>query len=717
MGAAGQGVDGGDLDEREERFRGLFERSPDGIVLLDPHDPDVPGRIVECNAAFARMNGYSVAELVGRPIGLLMEDPPEPGGALRHLEYLRRVGEVVLEGAHRRRDGTVFPIESSTSVVTVGGRELILGVDRDVTERRRAERALARSEARFRSLVLNGSDVITVLDARGNKTYQSPSAARVLGTPDVGAGGFALDRVHPEDRPGLEEALGALLRRERGSVTVTCRAASAGGWIWVESVATNLLDDPDVGGIVVNSRDVSERVRAEAALRELAAQLRHQASHDALTGLPNRLLFEDRLERAIEAARRDGSEVAVLFLDLDRFKHVNDTLGHDAGDELLREVARRFELAVRTTDTLSRRGGDEFLIVAPGVAGSMDAVRVGRRLLDALAEPVLVAGRPVFVSASVGASVFPRDGADARALQSRADAAMYRAKAAGRGRLECFAPEMTEAAFERLTLENDLRRAVERGEFRLHYQPVVDAGTGAVASAEALLRWEHPALGLVPPARFIPVAEEAGLMVPIGAWVLRGACRQAAEWARSPAGPLRVAVNVSAAQFGREDLVATVTAALEESGVDARWLELELTETLVMRDVAGTARQLRALRALGVSVAVDDFGTGFSSLAKLQSLPLDALKVDRSFVERLAAIPSSLPLVRAVVTLARELGMRVVAEGVETAEQLTALRALGCDLVQGYLFARPAPPEALVRAGERVVPLAAGLASNSVTVQ
>ncbi|THF68857.1 EAL domain-containing protein [Deinococcus sp. Arct2-2] len=447
---------------------------------------------------------------------------------------------------------------------------------------------------------------------------------------------------------------------------------------------------PSAVGLSVYLHDITEK-------RALLEELRYQAHHDSLTALPNRTLFEDRLELAITRARRSGRRVAVGFLDLDDFKTVNDSLGHHTGDLLLREAAGRLQALMRKGDTLSRRGGDEFLFIADDLLTPEDGVRVGQRLLQALADPFEIAGHSLHVTACIGLSVFPEDGEDTETLKSNADAAMYRAKAKGRGLIACFEPVMGEAAAERLRLESDLRRALERGELHLVYQPLFDAVTRELVSAEALLRWRHPVLGPVPPGRFIPVAEASGMMVGIGAWVLREACRQAGEWARSPAGPLRVAVNVSAMQFSRADFLDEVVRALEDSGLEPHLLELELTESLVMADVVETRRQLVLLRSLGVGVAVDDFGTGYSSLAHLQNLPLDTLKIDKSFVNRLEATPSSLALVRAVVNLGRDLEMRVVAEGVESEAQLETLRGLGCHHIQGYLLAKPLPPEDLVR--------------------
>ncbi|UQN10098.1 EAL domain-containing protein [Deinococcus sp. QL22] len=423
--------------------------------------------------------------------------------------------------------------------------------------------------------------------------------------------------------------------------------------------------------------------------RELTDQLAHQATHDSLTGLPNRALFEDRLEQAIHGAGRHGGSVVLLVIDLDGFKRVNDSLGHHAGDELLRQVARRILGRLQAGDTLSRMGGDEFTVVMPAFRDPSDAVRIGTELLKTLEGAFWVDERELFVTCSAGLAVYPEDGHDAATLQRHADVAMYRAKTAGKDTLRCFAPEMNETAQERLELEGGLRRALALGELELHYQPQVTL-SGRPVAVEALVRWRHPILGLVLPEKFIPTAEESGLIVAIGGWVLTEACRQAAVW-RDAGWPIRVAVNVSALQFARPDFFDTVEQAIKDAGLDPSLLEVELTESLVMRDPKDSARQMERLRALGVRVAVDDFGTGYSSLSYLHWLPIDVLKIDRSFVAGLGAPRNTQALVQAIVALARALGLTVVAEGVETTAQLAFLSELGCDLAQGYLFTKPMP--------------------------
>jgi diguanylate cyclase (GGDEF)-like protein len=440
--------------------------------------------------------------------------------------------------------------------------------------------------------------------------------------------------------------------------------------------------------------------------RSFTEKLTHQAHHDALTGLPNRLLFEDRLQQALAQAKRNGNVVGLLFADLNNFKRINDTLGHRIGDVLLQYVAQRLGSRIRQSDTLARMGGDEFAVVLTGLKDPREAATIAQKLLDALHSAFDVEGYQLFLGGAIGISLYPQDGQDAAVLQRNADTAMYRAKVQGEDSFRFFAPEMHAEALERLELDSSLRRALDNQEFRLHYQPQFDMQTGKLVGAEALLRWYHPTAGPIPPARFIPLAEENGLIVPIGTWVLREACQQNAAWQRMGYQRIRVSVNVSALQFARPDFVQTVSQALDECGLEPHWLDLELTESLLMRDIDSVRLRLAELRALGVGISIDDFGTGYSSLAYLQQLPIESLKIDQSFVRDIGTGPgASAPaptLVKTILSLAHNLGMKVVAEGVETPEQLEFLRAAACDRGQGYLLARPMPAEQMLSVLERM---------------
>ena len=457
------------------------------------------------------------------------------------------------------------------------------------------------------------------------------------------------------------------------------------------------LEGRDV--LVVSLHDLTERKRYES-------RIEHLASHDALTGLPNRALLRDRVEQAIVHARRTGSRVAVMYVDLDQFKLVNDSWGHPAGDALLVEVGTRLRSAMREGDTVARLGGDEFVVLLADVARPGDSAVVARKIAGALAPPIVLDGRETQVTASIGIAIWPEDGEGLEALLQCADVAMYRAKDEGRNGYQYYSGEMGAQARARVELETGLRQALERAELRLHWQPQVDLATGEVRGCEALMRWERPGRGLVSPAQFIPLAEESGLIVPIGEWALRSACREAAGWAAAGLGRIQVAVNLSARQFRQGAVVETVRAALAESGLPAGCLELEITESVLARDLDQVVKALEQVRRMGVSVAIDDFGTGYSSLSYLRTLPIQKLKIDRSFIKGIPEDREAAALVGEIIRLAHVLSLEVVAEGVETAPQAAFLRDAGCEKMQGFLFSRPVPSAefaALVRSGSRLV--------------
>lgn len=553
--------------------------------------------------------------------------------------------------------------------------------------RRHADRSTARaaSHERFRSLVQHSSDVITITDAVGKIVYQSPSVTPVFGYQPRDLVGTELQRlVHPDDVRAVVKTL-IETAKASSSERIECRVRSASGaWVHVESAVTARLDDPAIKGMVLNTRDITER-------KELEDQLAHQAFHDSLTGLANRALFRDRVEHALSRMRRRPHPVSVLLLDLDGFKTLNDSLGHGFGDAFLIAVADRIRTLLRPSDTASRLGGDEFAVLLEDLSEPVDATVVAERILEALRLPFVIEGKEIFIAASIGVTIAKDAREDADDLLRNADVAMYTAKDHGRNRVELFQPSMHKAMLDRLDLEADLRRAVERGEFFLNYQPTVALATGRISGMEALVRWQSPTRGTVPPGLFISVAEHTGLIVPLGRWVLEEACRQAVSWNHQfgQDAPATMSVNLSARQLHDETLVSQVSDIIERTGIDPRQLVLEITESAVMADADTMTLRLHQLKSLGVRLAIDDFGTGYSSMSYLCSFPIDILKIDRSFVSGVGDEPQKMGIVRTILELGRILDLQTVAEGIEFSAEMEELRALECDLGQGYWFARP----------------------------
>jgi diguanylate cyclase (GGDEF)-like protein len=460
-------------------------------------------------------------------------------------------------------------------------------------------------------------------------------------------------------------------------------------------------------GLLRALRYAIERKAMEHAAHAMGLEIAHAAEHDFLTGLPNRMLLHDRVGQAIAIATRHSKKVAILFLDLDGFKHINDSLGHATGDKLLQSISKRLIDCVRGSDTVSRQGGDEFIVLLSELEQAEDAAITARRMLEAVARAHSIDQHELYLTTSIGVSVYPEDGPDAETLIKNADTAMYQAKENGRQSYQFFKPAMNVRAVERQFIEESLRRALERQEFTLHYQPKINLATGAITGAEALLRWTHSTRGAIPPAQFIPVAEDCGLILPIGAWVLRQACKQARAWVDAGLPPTSIAVNVSAMEFRDEHFLDGLFAILSETGLDPKRLELELTESVLMKRAGYAASVLQALHERGVQVAVDDFGTGYSSLSYLRRFPVDALKIDQSFVRQISVAGDDTAIVTAVIGMARSLKLRVIAEGVENPEELEFLRTQHCDEAQGYYFSRPVLPEQFAKLLKAGVPKAA----------
>jgi diguanylate cyclase (GGDEF)-like protein/PAS domain S-box-containing protein len=551
---------------------------------------------------------------------------------------------------------------------------------------RRSRAQLEASERRFRALIEHSSDVVTVVNRAGFITYDSPSSETVLGYTDrerIGLDGFSF--LHEDDRVRAAEAL-EHIGANRGAIAhLELRIRHGdGSYRWVEASITNLLDEPAVAGFVANFRDSTDR-------KVLEDQLAHQAFHDPLTGLANRALLLDRIEHALENAyRKPNEELALVYIDLDDFKTVNDAFGHQAGDDLLREAADRISAGLRAGDTAARLGGDEFAIVLEGLPSREAAYEIGARVLESLQAPFETRGG-ICIDASVGIALRVGD-EDAETLVRNADMAMYRAKGEGKGRFEIYQAGMHALVVDRMALRADLRRAVEANEFEPHYQPIVDLESERIIGVEALVRWNHPDRGVLPPNEFIPMAEETGLIMQIGSAVLHRACTDAAQWLTElgDAAPKSVSVNLSPRQIQDPGIVADVEIALSRSGLPPSALILEITESFLLDDTESAAATLGSLKDLGVRIALDDFGTGYSSLTHLDRFPVDVLKIDKTFVDALASSDSErASLVGAVVNLGMMLGLHVTAEGIEGSEQLGRLRRMGCELGQGYYFAKP----------------------------
>lgn len=678
--------------DAEERFALGFEAAPLGMALIGPD-----GQHVQVNRAYCELVRQSDGELIGRGmLDLVHEDDRDrlieqysalTDGLTDHATLELRSGEHV---------GTVRWYRVHLAAVRRPGgaiRYLVSHLE-DITERHQQESELRVSEERYRTLVENSPAVVTRFDRDGRMVYMSPSFEEI-GPFKVGEiVGQTSDVISKGDEYyKWQSALQRVFDTGQRHDTEWEIEIAEGETMWFQSRAVPEFDEHgDVEYVLVMNTDIT-------ALKKSEAELAHQAMHDPLTGLANRALFLDHLRSELARGERRSEALAVLFLDLDRFKVVNDSLGHSIGDVLLVEVARRLADLLRGGDTVARLGGDEFVMLLPDVSGPDEAVIIAKRVLAAIRRPIEVDADELFTTASMGIAVWeasrPADGAaTAEALVRDADTAMYRAKARGRDRYEIFDEDLRTQATARFHLETFLRRAVELGELEVHYQPEIDLHTGLLAGAEALVRWRHPVEGLLEAKTFIDLAEESGLILDLGSWVLKEACRQVGEWKRMDdreLGTLRV--NLSPRQIAHPDLLDTVVQALEIGGLEPSSLCLEITETALMSDAAASLSVLSALRSLGVELAIDDFGTGYSSLSYLKRFPVTVLKIDRSFVDGLGHDPDDQAIAGAIVSLGRSLGLSLVAEGVETPRHLHELRLLGCDRAQGYLFSPALAPD------------------------
>jgi diguanylate cyclase (GGDEF)-like protein/PAS domain S-box-containing protein len=670
---------------RLERFRTLLDHTSDFVILVALPE----GVVVDANIPLARLLGEPVEALIGRSFASLgLAD------ASTVLDVLRQEMVERIDGGETPAHALVTEFGSSgnsiwlelsfrIAIVDEGCYGVLVG--RDITERKRKDQMVAALLAEKEALLENALVGIVMLRDRRivtcNRRFEE-----IFGYPAGAMIGQSTRILYP-----TEEVFGTLGDAGYGtlndglSFSATTMLKHADGSTFWGEVTGHALDPahPQEGSIWIYA-DITERKRAE----ELATFLSY---HDALTGLPNRLLVEDRLQQAIGFAERSAAKIALIVVDLDQFKAVNDSMGYSVGDHLLVEVAKRLGECIPDAGTVCRQGGDEFLILLPELADADAIVIFIARLMVGMLVPFRIEGKVLTTTVSVGVAIYPDDGVDFETLRKKADMAMYRAKDAGRNTYRFFNEEMNDEAAEQLSLHFGLRQALDAGQFVLHYQPQIEIASGALLGAEALIRWNHPELGLVPPGRFIPVAEESGLIVPIGEWVLREACREAARWQQAGMHGLVVAVNLSAVQFKRGDIEQSVTRALEESGIDPGQLELELTESILIRDTENVLATVKRLKHMGVKLSIDDFGTGYSSLSYLKRFKVDKLKIDQSFIRELATDSDDAAIVRAIIQMARSLGLRTIAEGVESKAILDHLRIYHCEEAQGYFFSRPIP--------------------------
>lgn len=678
------------LRESESRYRRLFELESDALFLIDNES----GQILEANPAAEALYGYSRAELLQRKNTDLSAEPDQTrkltdeGQALQEERGGKPV--LVLVRWHRNREGVVFPVEITAQHFVWGGRPAHIAAIRDITERLRMVADLHASEARFRSIFELSPLGIALVSKRDHRFVQANRRyCELLGYSLEELQQMTVaDVTHPDDWPQSQHLCQTSATGAQAVFTLQKRYLRKDGAVrWVnltaDVVANGNDGEPLAIGIV---EDITER-------REVEERIRHMALHDPLTDLPNRALLHDRLQQAMNEAQREKTLLALLFLDLDRFKIVNDSLGHTVGDQLLRAVAERLGHHVRGSDTVCRLGGDEFVVLLTAVHDASDAARVASKLLHGLAEPLKVGDHTLSTSTSIGISLYPMDGSDPDILLQHADTALYQAKAGGRNNYQFFTVEMNVRAHERLQLEQSLRQALQQDEFTLHYQPQMDCITGRVVAIEALLRWRHPELGWVTPDRFIPIAEDSGLMIPIGEWALAKACRDSQTWRHAGFEHGTISLNLSASQLQRTGFSARVAEILREAGLQPGDLELELTEKLLTHEANAAA--LQQLKDMGVVLSVDDFGVGYSNLSYLRRFAIDKLKLDRCFLCDVGNDADAAAIVTAIITTAHCLRLAVVAEGVETRQQVEFLLERNCRLMQGYYFSRPQAAEEL----------------------
>jgi PAS domain S-box/diguanylate cyclase (GGDEF) domain len=678
------------LFEKDEQLKKVLKELADIRYALDQSSivaiTDPRGIIHYVNEQFCRISQYNREELLGQDHRIL-------NSGYHSRDFFKDMWATIGAGEiwrgeirNKAKDGSFYWVD--TTIVPFlneqGKPYQYVSIRNDISLRKQMEEEIRKSEERYRLITENSSDLISVIDAEGHFLYVSPSHTSLLGH-DLSEfeSGPMLQWVHEEDRETVSNAIRNQLVTKKESSTLEFRVRTrSGSYCYMETKINPIVGQSgEVNSLALIMRDITERKKSEQTIY-------HLAYHDTLTDLPNRRLFMDRLRKEVRQAQRCHSQLAIIFLDLDRFKYINDSLGHEAGDLFLIKAAQRISHCIRSSDMVARLGGDEFIVLLTNISSSAEVESVSQRIQTSLQEPIELCGQSHSMSCSMGIALFPADGRDPDELLKRADMALYAVKDSGRNGVSFFHSDMEERSLERILLENELKKAIQHEQFRIDYQPKLDLSTGKVTGMEALVRWDHPELGRIAPNKFIPIAEETGLIIPLGEWVLRRGCEQNKKWQDQGYPKLKVSVNLSARQFYQPDLVDRISKILEDTGLEPQWLELEVTES-VFADIDNAAAILQEIRNLGVHTSIDDFGTGYSSFSYIKNLPIDTLKIDASFIRDIHRNKESHAIVKAILTIAQTLNLSVIAEGVEIPEQLAVLNEDGCGQGQGFLFSKP----------------------------